>query len=217
MVDSSELDTSPSQYGVNSIIDHDVWYDIQNAIGDNNIDFHRGNTQISEHQNEQSDIRKCSVGWINSDNNQKLFDSLCKLINEYNNGSSNWNLDILGLESLQYTIYNGDVDDEGEYYSWHFDTSPQPSKYDWHQSKLIRKISMTIFLNDPDDYEGGEFDLETVGPDFKRKGRENRYDTFKLPKGSILLFPSNKWHRVRTVTSGIRKSLVGWFVGPPYK
>ena len=37
MVDSSELDASPSQYGVNNIIDHDVWYDIQNAIGDNNI------------------------------------------------------------------------------------------------------------------------------------------------------------------------------------
>ena len=72
---------------------------------------------------------------------------------------------------------------------------------------------MTIWLNDPDEYEGGEFDIETKSP-----LEEIRYDTLKLSKGSIVIFPSNKvWHRVRPVTSGERKSLVGWFSGPAFR
>ena len=60
--------------------------------------------------------------------------------------------------------------------------------------------------------EGGEFDIEIIGP------REDiRYETLKLSKGSIVIFPSDKWHRVRPVTSGERKSLVTWFRGPPFR
>ena len=71
---------------------------------------------------------------------------------------------------------------------------------------------MTIWLNDPDEYEGGELDIEYQGP------REDiRYDSLKLPKGSIVIFPSDKWHRVRPVTFGVRKSLVTWFRGPPFR
>ena len=77
---------------------------------------------------------------------------------------------------------------------------------------LARKLSMTIWLNDPDEYEGGEFDIEIRGPRM-----DVRYDTLKLKKGSIVVFPSDKWHRVRPVTSGVRKSLVTWFRGPPLR
>ena len=76
----------------------------------------------------------------------------------------------------------------------------------------MRKLSTTIWLNEPDEYEGGEFDIEVRGPH-----DESRYDSLKLPKGSIVVFPSNKWHRVRPVTSGVRKSLVTWFRGCPFK
>ena len=76
----------------------------------------------------------------------------------------------------------------------------------------MRKISISIWLNDPDEYEGGELDIEVGGP------RDDlRYHTFKLPKGSIIVFPSHSWHRVRPVTSGVRKSLVVWFSGPPFR
>ena len=53
---------------------------------------------------------------------------------------------------------------------------------------------------------------KTDNPDW-----ESRYVTLKLPKKSIVIFPSNKWHRVRPVTSGIRKALVLWFQGPPFR
>ena len=43
-----------------------------------------------------------------------------------------------------------------------------------------------------------------------------RYHSFKLPKRSIVLFQSDLWHRVRPITSGVRKTLVVWFIGPPY-
>ena len=71
---------------------------------------------------------------------------------------------------------------------------------------------MTIWLSDPDEYEGGEFDIESEGP-----YADLRYDTLKLPKGSIIIFPSSFWHRVRPVISGVRKSLVIWFQGPSFR
>ena len=56
---------------------------------------------------------------------------------------------------------------------------------------------------------------EVIGPTVN--DWESRYVTLKLPKKSIVIFPSNKWHRVRPVTSGVRKSLVTWFRGPPFR
>ena len=38
-----------------------------------------------------------------------------------------------------------------------------------------------------------------------------------LPKGSIIVFPSFVWHRVKPVTSGTRYSLVVWHLGRPFK
>ena len=38
-----------------------------------------------------------------------------------------------------------------------------------------------------------------------------------LPKGSIIVFPSFVWHRVKPVTKGTRYSLVIWSTGDPYK
>ncbi len=68
---------------------------------------------------------------------------------------------------------------------------------------------MSLFLND--DYEGGEFDLELYKPE-----TDPRYKTFKLSPWSAVFFQGDYWHRVRPVTSGLRKSLVAWFYGPPY-
>jgi hypothetical protein len=38
-----------------------------------------------------------------------------------------------------------------------------------------------------------------------------------LPKGSIIVFPSFLWHRVKPVTRGVRYSLVLWHLGYPFK
>ena len=109
------------------------------------------------------------------------------------------------MESIQLTHYF-----EHDFYDWHVDTLPKPMIN--NDVSYNRKISATVWLNDPEEYEGGEFDIEIKGP------REDiRYDTLKLPKGSIVIFPSDRWHRVRPVTSGVRKSLVLWFQGPSFR
>ena len=80
----------------------------------------------------------------------------------------------------------------------------------------MRKLSVTVSLSDPEDYEGGvlEFDLRNTG-------QINTSEIIKckeiLPKGSIVVFPSYTWHRVSPVTKGTRLSLVQWNLGPGFK
>lgn len=61
-------------------------------------------------------------------------------------------------------------------------------------------ISMTVFLSDPDSYEGGELVMEASSGDRR----------YKLAAGAALLYPSNTLHRVEAVTSGERLVAVTW-------
>jgi len=61
-------------------------------------------------------------------------------------------------------------------------------------------ISMTVFLCDPEDYEGGE--LEIITP--------YGMTALKLPAGHAITYPSKFLHQVRTVTSGERLVGVCW-------
>lgn len=102
--------------------------------------------------------------------------------------------DLDHLEALQYSIYK---EDDG--YDWHIDSFPEYLKYN-------RVISGTIMLSDPDEYEGGEFDIQ-------RFGKPSDILTEKPLKGEVIFFDSKMPHRVRKVTSGTRKSLVFWVRG----
>lgn len=77
----------------------------------------------------------------------------------------------------------------------------------------IRKLSCTISLNDPSEYEGGNLRFD-LGPH-----RDDRYHTCTTirPKGSVVIFPSFVYHQVTPVTKGTRYSLVCWNLGPPWK
>ena len=61
-------------------------------------------------------------------------------------------------------------------------------------------VSFTLFLTDPDTYDGGELVLETAAGE----------DAIKLPAGSVLAYPSTTLHRVAEVTRGERLVMVGW-------
>ena len=163
----------------------------------------------------QRDIRKSRIAWIDD---QGLDIVLLRLGREISRNSG-WNLHLRRCDPVQYTEY-----DAGGKYDWHSDQAPPMPD---HRDGIVkvRKISMTLFLNDPEEYEGGEFDVEIWGPKgsigndsrFKDKGNEEeRYVTFKQSKGNAIFFQSDQFHRVRPVTSGLRKSLVVWFIGPPY-
>jgi PKHD-type hydroxylase len=61
-------------------------------------------------------------------------------------------------------------------------------------------VSFTLFLSEPDSYDGGELVLETA------LGEE----AIKLPAGSLFTYPATLLHRVAPVTRGERLAAVGW-------
>jgi PKHD-type hydroxylase len=174
--------------------DHDLLI-IKNAIAENNLEKGKASNQ---------DLRSCKIKWIENSNLRSLLLSLCHQANV----NAEWNLQILGGEGLQYTVYN-----EGDHYDWHVDAQGllRSQMTGVCPDTPIRKISLTIFLNDPEEYEGGELELELFGPLAKERSVK-----FKEPKGTVIFFPSDTWHKVNLITSGTRKSLVTWFGGGPY-
>ncbi|MFA9420949.1 MAG: Fe2+-dependent dioxygenase [Gammaproteobacteria bacterium] len=61
-------------------------------------------------------------------------------------------------------------------------------------------VSITIFLSDPDDYDGGELSIET----------SYGHQQVKLPAGHAILYPSSSRHAVQPVTRGERLVAIAW-------
>ena len=117
------------------------------------------------------------------------------------NWIKNININHFGFEGIQvteqaqYTEYP-----TGAFYDWHTDNDTS-----MENQPPVRKISMTLLLSDPADFEGGELEL------IDDKARP------KMKQGHAIFFASFIRHRVKPVTKGNRKSLVMWFGGPPFK
>ncbi len=85
----------------------------------------------------------------------------------------------------------------GMSYGGHIDNPIMGSR---EQGFYRTDVSTTIFLNDPQEYEGGEVVIKT------QYGEQG----FKLPAGDALVYPSTSWHYVREVTQGQRLVAVTW-------
>lgn len=75
-------------------------------------------------------------------------------------------------------------------YGWHVDA---PTMTNLHRTD----VSVTLFLSNPEDYEGGELEIEGQAP-------------IKLPAGSLVAYPSDQVHRVRDVEAGERIAAILW-------
>ncbi|MEP6898944.1 MAG: Fe2+-dependent dioxygenase [Rhodanobacter sp.] len=65
---------------------------------------------------------------------------------------------------------------------------------------LRSDIACTLFLSEPDDYEGGELIVsDTYGE-----------HEVKLPAGDLIVYPSSSLHRVQEVTRGTRLAAFFW-------
>jgi PKHD-type hydroxylase len=128
------------------------------------------------------------------------------------NQLAGWNFEWSFSEACQFTKYK-----LNQFYDWHADSweTPYANKDNPDTFGKIRKLSVTCSLSAPEDYEGGEleFDFRNTDPDKPaiRKCAEIK------PRGSIVVFPSHVWHRVKPVTKGTRYSLVIWNLGYPFK
>lgn len=107
-----------------------------------------------------------------------------------------WKMNITHMrEEIQYTEY---YDNNSGGYEWHMDCGKGIQNQ--------RKISVTVQLSDPDEYEGGDLEFN-IGKEI----------TAPRGKGNVVIFPSFFLHRVTPVTKGTRKSFVLWVGGEPYR
>jgi PKHD-type hydroxylase len=81
----------------------------------------------------------------------------------------------------------------GGAYGWHVDLS--------HMEGYRTDLSFTLFLNEPEEYEGGELHL-----DYRHLGRQK----IKCKAGQMVLYPTGVLHEVTPVTRGERVVMVGW-------
>lgn len=164
-----------------------------------NLDFSPGLTNDPYKRNSQ-------IKWIpyNSTNLDlfRFLNDIIKIANE-----NHFNFSLTGsTDAIQYTEYYSNIN----------------GKYDWHQDDIymfdakkptnyLRKLSLTIQLSDPNEYEGGDLEIYWPHPEIG--------EVTKIPKekGKIIVFPSYLWHRVTPVTKGVRKSLVWWVGGSPFR
>lgn len=142
------------------------------------------------------EYRKSEIKWLSPELNNInwIYEKFANMCVEANNAL--WQFEITGmLENLQYGIYRGN----GGHYDWHMDMGMGIAQQ--------RKISIVLQLSEPEEYEGGVFEI-FVNKDVKQLPKK---------KGSVILFPSYCMHRVTPVTSGERRSLVLWVSGPAFK
>lgn len=133
-------------------------------------------------QDKRENWRKSSVRFIQAlkDSRDYRLKALDEWIQQYNPH----NYEIYA-EIIQVTTY-----EEGEFYKEHRDANG-PDHY--------RKLSLTVQLNDPSEYEGGEFVFKDFGE-------------VKLKKGEACVFNPVLLHEVKPVTKGTRYSIVAWFL-----
>lgn len=111
-----------------------------------------------------------------------------------------FHFDLSGLVSFQYALYDGA---EGGHFDWHKDYGKDYETPD----REPRKLSLSVQLSEPANYQGGDLEV--------RAG--NQVDVAPKARGTVIAFPSYVLHRVTPTTSGARKSLVVWAVGPEFK
>jgi PKHD-type hydroxylase len=142
-------------------------------------------------------IRSSSIKWIPKNQNwQWLHDKLMSMAIEANN--SLWHFDLISVdEHIQYTEYHDNA--EG-HYTWHQDIG------EGNASK--RKVSITVQLSDPEEYEGGDLEMWQGGKAVVKSERG---------AGVVFIFPSYMMHRVTKVTKGTRRSFVLWVGGQHYR
>ena len=153
-----------------------------------------GNSKLEEAKTTDKNNagRESQIAWLYGKDIEFAFrrvtDGILNLNNQF------FNFDLFGLaEGFQFTKYDAPTG----HYGMHIDKI---------LNGAVRKLSLTIQLSSPEDYEGGELILNV------------EQETI-MPKelGKMIVFPSYILHEVKPVTKGTRYSLVAWVTGKPFK
>lgn len=141
---------------------------------------------------ETHKIRKSNICFLTDSEFNWVYDKLIIAIKHVN--STNYNKTLYGVEPLQYSEYDSNY---RGFYGVHVDDNVNDVI-----SGMNRKLSFTLQLSKEDEYTGGDVIIHSNNIIASRS------------YGSITFFDSLIPHEVTPVTSGFRKSLVGWVLGP---
>jgi len=144
---------------------------------------------------DTKDVRDSKICWLYPlDNMDWVFRRVTDIILNLNERF--FKFDLFGInEGFQFTNYEAPSGKYGK----HVDRS---------QNFPVRKLSSSIQLTDPEEYEGGELYLYDGGEE---------KSLMKKEQGTLILFPSYVLHEVMPVTKGERNSLVTWVTGKQFK
>ena len=139
-----------------------------------------------------SDLRHSTIRIVeNNPANQWVLIRLRDLIGRVN---QRYRFDLRGfIDPVQLAQYG-----VSDYFDWHIDLGLGRSS--------MRKLSITVQLADPANYEGGELQFHGLANVQQPKSQ-----------GTAIVFPSFLPHRVTPVTRGTRYSLVAWASGPAFR
>lgn len=148
--------------------------------------------QVASNSRPEDEVRRSRICWLDRKKYDWLYDDMWEIAKE---GNRLYGYDIKPIrEQIQVSIY--DESQEG-FYTWHMDVDPD---------FMTRKISISVPLNHPAQYEGGDLQFWDGGS----------VVTATQAPGLPILFPSWIVHRVNPVTQGRRYSMVCWVGGPEW-
>lgn len=144
----------------------------------------------------ESDVRDSKISWLYPDDKidwvfRRVTDITLNLNERF------FNFDLFGLnEGFQFTNYEAPSGKYGKH-------------VDRGINMAVRKLSISIQLTNPEEYEGGELKLYD--------GDDEETNVMDKTQGTLILFPSYVLHEVMPVTKGERNSLVTWVTGKQFK
>jgi PKHD-type hydroxylase len=181
-------------------IDQTLHYVIDNAFSEEELGWINNLQTLYPFQEativgDNNGIRKSDIKWMHSDDKSFwVYEKIGQFAKQANDKLWKFNLSSV-IDAIQYTVYY----EGGGHYDWHIDIGPGLINH--------RKISCTIQLSDPDEYEGGDLEIWTGG----------EFKTIERKQGCAILFPSFLMHRITPITKGTRRSIVLWMGGDSYK
>lgn len=183
-----EWDFAPVYTKLSGVFDADACRQI--------VAMHAGrDPMVSEMEVDDVSIRSTDLYWLlpEHDGTDWVYERLRAVVHDYNDRTYRFEID--GCMDLQLTHYK-----TGQHYGWHAALSGRFSSR--------RKLSMSVLLSDPGDFEGG--DIQFFESD-------DHKPSIPLGMGDAVIFPSWYKHRVLEVLEGDRWSLVSWWTGPPFR
>jgi len=136
------------------------------------------------------------VWWVPCEKTKHIWEKIINAIAEVNNQF--FHFDLTGCyEPAQLGLYKAK---DKSHYDWHVDGGMK--------NAVPRKLSMALLLSDPDEFKGGNLELKVIN---------DNPVTVEQKQGRAFFFPSYTRHLVAPVTKGVRRSLVMWIGGPPFK